>query len=158
MPADGGVDDGVGPVRDAVGDSEVRLTGGARLELRAQCGLGLRGLRQQQHAARVLVQPVHDPGSLDIEGRREWAEALEHPQRDRGARVTGRTVDSQPRRLVDRQHHAVLVEDGDVDPGRKDRVDRRGHRDREQVASKHLTRLAHEFAVDGHVAGGDQPL
>ena len=76
--------------------------------------LGGGRLRQQEDAARVLVEAMDDAGAIGVEGGGLFAIAVGEPVRDAGgAGFGGGGVDEQAGALVDGEEIGVFVQDGE---------------------------------------------
>ena len=68
-------------------------------------------LRDQDHAARVLVEPVHNAEPFRAAACGELRSAMMNQRVDQGAGpISRRRMHDEPRLLVQRQHRVVLVE------------------------------------------------
>src|SRR6185312_2232866 len=138
-------------------DREVVAMHVARGERARQRGLRLRRARDDEEAARVLVEAVHDAGARDAGERRR---VVQQRVLQRAAAVARARVDDETGRLVDDDDRVVLVHDRERDrlAGVR-RVGLDGRRGDAQplAAGEAMTRRAHG-AVDGDVAGGDPAL
>ena len=115
--------------RLAAHEREVLLLDAAVAELAHQAGLRRIGLGDDDQAARLLVEPMDDPGSADAGDRAEGLAAIARTTQEgvhEGARsVPGRRMHDEPGRLVDDQHVVVLVGDDERDRLRDERLIRR---------------------------------
>ena len=134
-------------------EREVLLAEPLRLQLSSERQMRDVILRDDEHAARVLVEPMHDPGT------RRRAAGLGHDASDdrvhqRAGRVTVCGVHDQPRGLVHHDHILVLEEDVERDVLCGERERRRGVRDidDELLSGAHPVGWFHRNAVDQHTA------
>jgi hypothetical protein len=68
-------------------------------------------LRDQDHAARVLVEPVHDAEPFRAAARGELRSAMMNQGvHQRAGPIPHRRMHDEPRLLVQRQHRVILIE------------------------------------------------
>ena len=112
-----------------------------------------------ENAGRVAIETVHDPGSLHAADRREPAPVVQQCVHERASAHARSWMDRHPRRLVDHQEVAVLVQDVQRDRLRLDsRRDGGGHVDADALAAADAVRGARRLPVHLHVAFADEPL
>ncbi len=98
----------------------------SRLELPNQLGVRPQSLCHHEKSARVLVEPVHDPGPRN---RCKLRRAVQERIEQRPLPVAASGMNHQARRLVDHQYVVVLIDDVERDRfGAKRRVRRAGLR------------------------------
>ena len=105
---DRGVDRAGARAELAAGEREVDAFDLAPLDRRLQGGVGLLAAGDDEQAAGALVEPVDDPRALGVLAAAEDVAELVDQGR---ARVRGRRVDDQARRLVDDGQGLVEVDD-----------------------------------------------
>ena len=71
--------------------------------------------RKQHESRRVLVDPVDDPGTVDVVGVGQRPAVMEERVDERVVPVAGRRMDDEVGRLVDREELVVLVDDRERD-------------------------------------------
>ena len=111
------------------------------------------GLRDDDEAGGVLVQPVHDAGALHAADAGQVCYECEQRVHERAVRVSRRGVHRQPRGFVHDDEMIVLVHDADGDVlRRKVERRRRRHDDHHHVAAAHDSRRLDGASVDGDAA------
>ena len=113
--------------------------------------VGLRGdgLRDDEQAAGVLVEPVHDPRTGDV---RELRRVMQQRIGKRCVPVAAARMNDQTRRLVDHQQRVVLVNDDKV---HRLRSDGRGPRVHQRDDSDKLAAAKSLLCIRGRARQGD---
>ena len=92
----------------ARGEREVLARHRARLQLAHEVGVRRQRLRDDQEAARVLVEPMHDAGARHA---RELRRVMQQRVEQRAVAVAGARMHDEPGRLVDDEERVVLGND-----------------------------------------------
>ena len=130
---------------------------GKRGRERGVCAVGL---GRDHHAARVLVEPVHDARSQHAADAREVLAVKQQRVDERAGRMAGRGMDDQPGGFIDHDQLAILVEHRERDR-LGDQLERlRGRNgDLDRIAEPHARPGFHRNdAIDGDVTVFDQAL
>ena len=159
MIADRGVDDVAVELRHARDDRQVLLLDRAGLELGGERVVGLVVLGDDDHAARVAVEPMDDARPRRPAALAHRAEMMGQRPGERAVPMPLGRVDDHPGRLVHDDDRIVLVQDVERDVLRHGPFARHfelEHRD--DVALAQLQRRPAGGVVDANLAGLDRPL
>ncbi len=107
VAADRGLDRAPQRLRSAVYDRQIALLDPPRGEIRGQRAIGLRRPRHDQHAARSLVEAMHDPGAPGAADTRHLGERSQEAVHQRAGRLPGAGVNGESGGLV--QHDEIVV-------------------------------------------------
>ena len=97
----------------AVDESEVLLADGVGVPLRCQLAMGVVMFCDEHHAARVLVEAVHDAGAELTAHAAEVVHVMEERIDERLVGMSGGGMDYKTGGLVDDGDVVVLIEDGE---------------------------------------------
>ena len=158
FPLQGQLDPADSRVPAPVHDGFVGLDHVAALQLALQLEQGLAVKGEQQAAAGIPVQPVHQ---LDLAVRTQDAQGVDGPETQTRARVH-----RQPRRLVEHQQVRVLVENASGklveqalrDRGRRRRLLEAKRRNAQQVALAQAVLGLDPLLVDPYLALANDPV
>ena len=129
----------------------------ARLHELLQPAVRLGRAGDDEQPRRVAVEPVHDAGPLRLVST--FDVVGEQPVHERPARVPGRRMHDETRRLVDDEQMLVLVRHDEIHLLRLERARRCGRRlELELLPALELVALRARAAVDEHAAAAQQPL
>ena len=112
IAADGALDLALARLRDAPDDREIGALDPACREIGGERGVRTLGLGDDHEAARILVEPVHDPRPPHAAYPREALAAVREEGIDEGAvGISGSGMNDEARGLVEHQQRLILVAD-----------------------------------------------